>query len=81
MLAIRLKRVGRKGIPLYRVVVSERKKRPTGSSIDEIGTYDPGQELSEIKLKMDRVDYWLSQGARPSNTVKKLIEIAKSKES
>lgn len=79
MLAIRLKRVGRKGWPLYRVVVSERRKRPAGASIDEIGTYDPTPAQSDIRLNLERVDYWLSQGAKPSHTVKKLIEIAKSR--
>ncbi|MCX7830037.1 MAG: 30S ribosomal protein S16 [Acidobacteria bacterium] len=79
MLAIRLKRVGFKKHPLYRVVVSDSRKRPTGEAIDEIGTYNPNPELSDVKLKLDRVDYWLKHGAKPSNTVKKLIEIARAK--
>lgn len=79
MLAIRLKRVGFKKHPLYRVVVSDSRNRTKGEPIDEIGTYNPNPELSEVKLKLDRVDYWLKHGAKPSNTVKKLIEIARPK--
>jgi small subunit ribosomal protein S16 len=79
LLAIRLKRVGFKGNPLYRVVVSDSRKRPTGEAVDEIGTYNPHPELSDIKLNLDRVDYWLAHGAKPSGTVDKLIKIAKAK--
>lgn len=79
MLAIRLKRVGSKGHPIYRIVVSDSRKKTKGAAVEEIGTYNPHPEFSEVNLKLDRVDYWLSNGAKPSNTVKKLIEIARKK--
>lgn len=66
MIKIRLMRIGGKGRPFYRVVaVNERSKR-TGGFLELLGTYNPLTTPHEIKLKQDRIDYWVKQGAQPS---------------
>ena len=77
MLAIRLKRMGRIHRPYYRLVVSDSRNRPGGQNVDEVGQYDPLPNPSEIKLNMERVDYWLQRGAKPSSQVANLIAIMK----
>jgi small subunit ribosomal protein S16 len=77
LLAIRLKRIGQKHRPVYRLVVSDSRNRTTGSNVEEVGTYDPKTDPSTIRVDMERVDYWLSVGARPSSQVSHLIQIAK----
>jgi len=72
MVKIRLRRMGKRNQPFYRVVVSESKKVPTSSAIEEIGFYDPAQEIAAGKLDVERVRYWLDKGALMSPTVKKL---------
>ena len=81
MLAIRLKRIGAKKRPFYRVVVSESRARPTGRVLDEVGTYDPRTDPMTVRLDLDRVQGWIGKGARPSDTVKSLIKRAVSAES
>ncbi len=78
MLAIRLKRIGQKHRPFYRLVVSDSRNRPGGKNVDEVGTYNPLPDPSKISLDMERVDYWLSRGARPSAQVGKIIALARS---
>lgn len=78
MLAIRLKRIGQKHRPFYRLVVSDSRNRPGGRSVEEVGTYDPLPDPSDIHVELDRVDYWLSQGARPSVQVGKIIDLARA---
>lgn len=78
MLAIRLKRIGQKHRPFYRLVVSDSRNRPTGSNVEEVGTYDPQKEPSQIHLDLERVDYWLSVGARPSAQVSNIIRVARA---
>lgn len=78
MLSIRLKRIGQKHRPFYRLVVSDSRNRPGGRNVEEVGTYDPLPDPSAIHLQMDRVDYWLSRGARPSAQVHKIIGVARS---
>ncbi len=77
MLAIRLKRIGRKHRPYYRLVVSDSRNRPGGQNVDEVGVYDPLPNPSEVKVNLERVDYWLSRGAKPSTSVAKLIAISR----
>jgi small subunit ribosomal protein S16 len=77
VLSIRLKRMGRKHRPYYRLVVSDSRKRTTGDSVDEVGQYDPVPNPSKVTIDMERVDYWLSKGAKPSATVAKLIAISR----
>ena len=72
-LKIRLTKVGSVHQPLYRVVVAEARSRRDGAAVEIIGTYRPGSKGNPIDLKMDRVDYWLSKGARPSDSVRTLL--------
>ena len=74
MLAIRLMRMGAKKSPAYRVVVKERLSKRDGAYIENVGTYNPTREPAEVKLKLDRVRYWIERGAQPSPTVDRLIK-------
>ena len=67
MLAIRLSRKGKKKQPLYRIIVNEKAKDPWGNYLENLGFYDP--RTKELNLKADRIKYWLSQGAQPSDTL------------
>ncbi len=68
---IRLKRCGRRHRPFYRVEAIEKRNARQGKSLEIVGTYDPFVEdaATRVKLKVDRVQHWLDQGARPSQTV------------
>ena len=70
---MRLARAGAKKAPFYRVVVANSRNARDGRFIEHIGVYDPTRNPAEVRFKMDRVDYWLSQGAQPSETVAQLI--------
>lgn len=72
---IRLKRMGKKFAPFYRVVVLDSRKKRDGRVIEEVGLYDPMQEPSLIRIDGDRVKYWLGVGAQPSDTVLNLLKI------
>ncbi len=65
--------------PFYRIIVADSKARRDGPFIEIIGIYDPKKEPSEIKINLDRAEYWISKGAQPTERVKKLLEIVKSK--
>lgn len=73
MVSIRLMRMGGKKRPLYRVVVTDSRRFRDSKCIERLGSYNPRPENPDIKLKMDRVDYWIKKGAQPSDTVKSLI--------
>ena len=75
---IRLKRFGTTKKARWRVVVADAKMPRDGRFIEEIGHYDPSTDPATIVIKADRVAYWLSQGANPSDTVKSLIKKSKS---
>ena len=70
MLAIRLARTGKKKKPFYRIVVTEKTRPRNGRFVEIVGTYDPLREPAEIRLKQERVKYWLGVGAQPSETVR-----------
>ncbi len=72
---IRLKRMGKIRAPFYRVVVVDSRKRRDGAVIEEIGQYHPTENPSVIKLDSARVQYWLSVGAQPSDSVKQQLKI------
>ena len=72
---IRLKRIGKKFSPVYRVVVLDARKKRDGRVIEEIGLYDPMQEPSLIRIDSQRARYWLGVGAQPSETVHRLLKI------
>lgn len=74
MVMIRLARVGARKQPYYRVVVIEKDRARNGRSIEVVGTYNPRTEPATVNLKRDRIDYWKSVGAQPSEIVAKLIE-------
>jgi small subunit ribosomal protein S16 len=76
-LKIRLSKVGSVHQPLYRVVVAEARSRRDGAAVENLGTYRPGDKGSPIKVNLERVDYWLSKGARPTNTMHAMIKKAK----
>ena len=77
MLMIRLRRGGAKKNAIYRVVVSDSRKTPLADYLDQVGFYDPNQEPPEIRIDLEKVDNWQSQGAGVSDTVKSLIRKAK----
>ncbi|MEM6793308.1 MAG: 30S ribosomal protein S16 [Acidobacteriota bacterium] len=80
MLKIRLRRMGSRHRPFYRVVVSDSRRTPLSSALDEIGFYDPRKQPSMIELNLERVDHWVSRGAQPSDTVKRLVAKARRAE-
>ena len=73
---IRMKRLGRKHRPFYRICAMDSREKRDGKTIEELGTYDPMvREKSErVKVDLERVDYWLSVGAQPSEKVAILIK-------
>ena len=74
MLAIQLMRTGAKKSPSYRVVVKEKKSKRDGAYLENLGTYNPTRNPAEIKLNLNRVNYWIEKGAQPTNTVSRLIK-------
>jgi small subunit ribosomal protein S16 len=74
MLKIRLRRMGARNNPFYRVVVSDSRNVPTAAAVEEIGHYDPTKQPAQVTIDTARADYWLGRGAQVSPTVKKLIE-------
>ena len=81
LLAIRLMRMGSKKRPSYRVVVKEKQSKRDGACLENVGTYDPTRQPAEIKLKAERIRYWLGKGAQPTETVRQLIKQAAKAES
>ncbi|MEA3272873.1 MAG: 30S ribosomal protein S16, partial [Patescibacteria group bacterium] len=77
MLSIRLSRVGKKKQPSYRIIVLDKRKDPWGDYLENLGFYNPRVKPKEIKLKEERIKYWLSVGAQPSATVHNLLVDAK----
>lgn len=71
---IRLKRIGTKNTPVYRVVVADGRSPRDGKFIEEIGTYQPLQKGNNFQIKLDRAEYWISKGAQPSDTVRSFIK-------
>ena len=72
---IRMKRMGRKHRPFYRICIMDRQRARDGKAIEEVGFYDTSvpDKSKRVSLKMDRIDYWLSVGAQPSEKVNALI--------
>ena len=71
MVVIRLQRVGVKHRPCYRIAVADSRRSALGKSIEIIGHYSPFKD-KEVSIRKDRYDYWLKEGAQPSQTVKSL---------
>jgi small subunit ribosomal protein S16 len=74
MLAIRLMRMGAKKRPSYRVVVKEKLSKRDGAYVENVGFYDPTRDPAEVRLDMERVNYWIGKGAQPTVTVRQLIK-------
>ena len=73
MVKIRLRRMGAKKAPFYRIVVADSRCPRDGRFIEEIGTYDPMAEGDNIKIDLERAKYWISNGAQPTETVRGLL--------
>jgi small subunit ribosomal protein S16 len=71
---IRLKRIGAKKNPFYRVVVADSRYPRDGRFIEEIGTYNPLADPSEIKIDSEKASQWIKNGAQPTETVKSLLK-------
>ena len=74
MVKIRLKRMGMKKKPFYRLVVTDSRNPRDGRFIEEIGYYDPMTQPAEIKVDNERAKYWLGVGAQPTDTVRALLK-------
>ncbi len=77
MVKIRLARHGAKKRPYYRVVVADSRSPRDGRLIEEVGRYNPNTDPSMVKLDLEKIDKWISDGAQPTDRVAKLIEIAR----
>jgi small subunit ribosomal protein S16 len=73
---IRLKRIGKKKVPFYRIIVSDSKFPVQGKFIEEIGTYDPNTDPSTVKVDEELAKKWLANGAQPTESVAKLLKQA-----
>jgi small subunit ribosomal protein S16 len=73
---MRLIRIGKKKQPVYRVVVMDGRSPRDGRYLDQIGRYDPRQEPSLVEIDNDKAVEWMRNGAQPTDTVKKLLEIS-----
>ena len=71
---VRLARAGGKNRPFYRVVVADERAPRDGAFFELVGTYDPAKKPAEVKLKRDRIDYWLSNGAHTTQIVSELLK-------
>ena len=76
MVTIRLQRMGKKKAPFYHVVVADSKSPRDGKIIEKIGTYNPMTDPATIELDNEKVATWIKNGAKPTDTVKALIEKA-----
>ncbi len=79
MVKIRMTRLGDKKSPFYRVVVADQRRARDGKFIEQIGTYNPLTTPEEIKIDVERANYWIKNGAQPSDTVKVLLKKAAEK--
>ena len=77
MLKIRLRRMGNRNRPFFRIVVSDSRKPPIGRAIDEVGNYDPTKGADEATLEIDKIEKWVGKGAQMSPTVAKLVRLQK----
>ena len=76
MVKIRLRRLGKKKAPFYRIIVADSRSPRDGRFIEEIGTYDPTKNPSEYRIDEEAARKWLANGAQPTDDVAKLLKIA-----
>ena len=74
MVKIRLRRMGAKKAPYYRVVVADSRYPRDGRFIEEIGTYDPLKTPADVKIDADKAKQWIANGAQPTDTVKDILK-------
>ena len=74
MLSIRMTRVGSKKKPFFRVVVSEARSGLLGDVIENVGTYNPRSKPAKVDINKERIQHWLKNGARPSDSVRTLLK-------
>ena len=73
MLMIRLRRMGSRNRPFYRVVVSDSRRATSATAVEELGSYDPRRDPPRLEVDRSRVDHWLGKGAHVTPTIKKLL--------
>ena len=78
MVKIRLRRMGAKKAPYYRVVVADSRNTRDGRFIEEIGTYNPLTDPASVEIDMERANYWIANGAQPTDTVRALLKKAQA---
>lgn len=78
MVRLRLTRMGAKKKPFYRIVAADQRAPRDGRFIEQLGYYDPMREPIDLKINLERVDYWLGTGAQPTETVSSLIGKARA---
>ena len=78
MVKIRLRRMGAKKAPYYRIVVADSRSPRDGRFIEELGTYDPTADSEKLKVNQERVAYWIANGAQPTDTVRGLLKKAEA---
>ena len=78
MVKIRLRRMGAKKAPYYRVVVADSRNARDGRFIEEIGTYNPLTDPASVEIVMERANYWIANGAQPTDTVRALLKKAQA---
>lgn len=71
---IRLRRMGKKKAPIYRIIVADSRAPRDGAFIEEVGTYDPNVEPAAVKVDKEAVEKWLKNGAQPTNVVARLFK-------
>ena len=79
-LKIRLRRMGAKKAPFYRVIVADSRSPRDGRFVEELGYYDPMKNPAEIKIDVEKANAWIKNGAQPTETVKSLINKAAAQE-
>lgn len=78
MVKIRLRRMGAKKNPFYRIVVADSRSPRDGRFVEELGTYDPLTSPVTVNVDLERAKYWISNGAQPTDTVKALLKKAEA---
>lgn len=74
MLRIRLRRMGKRNRPFYRIVVTDARAPQGGAFADKVGSYDPLPDPPRVSLDMERIQHWIKQGAQPSAAVARLLK-------
>ena len=76
MVKIRLRRIGTRNVPAYRIVVADARSPRDGRFIENLGTYDPRKAGDNFRVDLDRAKYWVQKGAQPSDTVRSILKKA-----